>query len=111
MGSPNTFGTFLTTLQTLESARPSGSEAVPHAGSGRPSTVPTLDADILAVARMVVPAPDGAPVGAIRDRVTLAPDAFFGAVLAGRDKGVFELDDTGTEPVLKLTRLGRSLAG
>jgi hypothetical protein len=44
------------------------------------------------------------------DQVEVSQEDFVGALLTGRDKGLFEIDDTPDEPVVKLTKLGGSLA-
>ena len=93
--SANTFGTFLETLNTLSSAPvPQGPEA-----------------DLLSIAHVVGTAgPEGAPVNTIAGPAGLSKAALLGGIFAGRDKGLFEIDDSKDEPVVRLTKLGRSLA-
>jgi hypothetical protein len=94
----NTFGTFLGTIQKLEST-PSRSASV-----GWPQT------EVFGIAKMLLASGAGAmPVKAAMGSSDLPPEAFFGAVVAGRDKGIFEVNEQGPEPVLSLTGLGKSL--
>lgn len=95
MSNANTFGTFLQTLKTLESAQ-------------QPSTS-WPDKDVYAIANVLVERSGSAPLKTLIEAMKIAPTAFASAVIAGREKGMFEVDDEPEEPVLKLTKLGRAL--
>ena len=96
--SANTFGTFLDTFKKLESARPSG-------GSSFPET------EVLQVAKMLAGTGGQAPVQTAMKQSDLPEPDFLRAVFAGKEKGIFEIDETSDQAVLKLTKLGRGFAG
>jgi hypothetical protein len=48
-------------------------------------------------------------VKTVMAKSSLSQESFFGALLAGRDKGIFEINEQGPEPVVKLTSLGSAL--
>lgn len=93
----NTFGTFLSTIQRLESASPRSDHA------GWPQS------EVFGIAKMLASGGAAMPLKAVMNSSDLPHEAFFGAVIAGRDKGIFEVNEQGPEPVLSLTGLGRSL--
>jgi hypothetical protein len=93
----NTFGTFLDTLHQLEQAPRTQSSGWP-------------EKDVYRIARMLMPMqPHGLPIRAAMAESALPQADFFGAIVAGRDKGIFLVDETGPEPMLTLTPLGRTL--
>lgn len=98
MGSANTFGTFLETIKTLETT------------PSVPARTAWPQAEVLAVARALIAGGGAAPLKAVMGQVHLPPDVFLGAVVAGRDKGLFSLDEAEDSPVLGLTKLGRTFA-
>ena len=97
--SANTFGTFLETFRRLESSR--GVSSI----SGR-----WPEKAVLMIAQYLRNEKGSAPLGQVRDRVDLSQEDFLGALMAGRDKGLFTIDEEPDEPVVKLTKLGTSLA-
>ena len=96
MSSANTFGTFLDTLKSLESKSPPSRE--------------WPESEVFAIAKLLVRTGGSAPSKMISSELKFPQGALLGAVVAGRDKGIFEIDETLDEPVLRLTKLGRSLA-
>ena len=95
MSSANTFGTFLETLNTIGS---------PEASSSG------VEADVLSIARVLMNE-DGAEVRTLAAELNRLPKDLLAGVVAGRDKGLFEIDQTADEPIVKLTKFGRSFAG
>ncbi len=95
--SANTFGTFLDTIKSLES--------VPAASKK------TSESELLVIAKALMSQNGEAPLPLVMQKVGIPQDAFLGAFVQGREKGLFEVDDNPDVPVLKLTKLGRSLAG
>ena len=91
--SSNTFGTFLDTIKTLEGNR-SPNRSWP-------------EQEVFKIAKELTAGGD-VQLKQVMNRVGLPQDVFLGAVVAGRDKGLFEIDEAADEPVLKLTKLGRS---
>jgi hypothetical protein len=96
--SANTFGTFLETLKVLESGRPSS--------AGGWST----ERDILVIAKTLARSAGATPLKEVIRDVDLPQDAFLNALFAGRDKGLFKIDEEPDEPAVELTKLGRSIA-
>jgi len=96
----NTFGTFLSTIKRLES-------------SSRPDHGGWPQSEVFAIGKMLLASGANAamPIKAAMSSSGLPQEAFFGAVVAGRDKGIFQIDEQGPEPVVSLTGLGRSLVG
>ena len=43
-------------------------------------------------------------------RAKLPQDTFLGALVAGQDKHLFEIDASADEPILVLTKVGRAVA-
>jgi hypothetical protein len=97
MTSANTFGTFLETLKTLE--------------TGVQQRRRSEEPDVFTIARMLAKAGGSTPLKSLMNELNVSGEALFGAVVAGRDKGLFEIDEEPDEPVLRLSKLGRSLAG
>ena len=64
-----------------------------------------------AIAKALMSQNGEAPLPLVMQKVGIPQDAFLGAFVQGREKGLFEVDDNPDVPVLKLTKLGRSLAG
>lgn len=95
--SANTFGTFLDTIKTLESGRGQQKRAWP-------------ESEVLMIAKLLLSENGEAPLKKVMNMVKLPQEAFLGAFVQGRDKGFFEVDETPDEPVLRLTKLGRSLS-
>jgi hypothetical protein len=75
--SANTFATFLGTIKTLESARPSS-------GHGWP------ESEVLTIAKTLLSSNGEAPLKAVMGQVNLPQEVFLGAFVAGRDKGLFD---------------------
>jgi hypothetical protein len=99
MASANTFGTFLDTIKKLEESRPAG-------GS---SSFP--ESEVLQIAKTLAGTGGEAPMPVAMGQSGLSQTAFFRAVLAGRDKGIFTIDETPDQAALKLTKLGYGFAG
>src|SRR5437868_2832730 len=96
--SANTFGTFLGTIKSLQSARSSS-------GHGWP------ESEVFMIAKTLLSSNGQAPLKDVMGQVKLPQEVFLGAFVAGRDKGLFDVDETADEPILKLTKLGRSFTG
>lgn len=97
MSSANTFGTFLDTVRKLES------EPQAQGARGWP------EKEVYHIAKTLLSGDGAQPVRATMNSSGLPQDVFLGALVAGRDKGIFEVDETADEPLLKLTKLGRTL--
>jgi hypothetical protein len=98
MSSANTFGTFLDTYRQLESAGNYGRSGWP-------------EKQVFLIAKTLATSPGGRmPVKETMARANLPQDAFLGALVAGRDKNLFEIDESGDEPILALTKVGRAVA-
>lgn len=95
MSTANTFGTFLDTLKTLETKTQ--------------QRAPTAEPNVFTIAELLKTNNGSASLKDLRSRLNVSGEALLSAMTAGREKGLFELDDTPAEPVLKLTKLGRSL--
>jgi hypothetical protein len=93
----NTFGTFLDTMHRLESSPRHNREAWPQS-------------EVFSIGKMLLAAGGTTmPVKAVMAKSGLSQESFFGAVLAGRDKGIFEINEQGPEPLIKLPSLGSAL--
>jgi hypothetical protein len=93
----NTFGTFLDTLHRLESTSRHDHGAWPQS-------------EIFSIGKTLLAASGTAMrVKTVMAKSSLSQESFFGALLAGRDKGIFEINEQGPEPVVKLTSLGSAL--
>lgn len=92
--SANTFGTFLETIKKLEDAAP----------AARQSSFP--ESEVLEIAKMLGRTGGQAPVRVAMSQAGIAEPAFFRAVFAGREKGIFDIDEQSEQAVLKLTKLG-----
>jgi hypothetical protein len=92
----NTFTTFLETFRQLDSSRGTG-------GGDGP------DKDVLTIALFLRNNNGSASVGTARDGVDLSQEGFLRALLAGRDKGLFEIVEGPDEAVVNLTKLGMSI--
>jgi hypothetical protein len=99
MGSANTFGTFLETLKSLESS--------PQPSWNRRWT----ETDLLTIAKSLAGSNGSAPVKVVMNNVGLPTEIFLAAMVAGRERSLFEIDEAPDEPLLKLTKLGRSFVG
>jgi hypothetical protein len=97
--SANTFGTFLDTFKRLEEA-PSSRES---------GSFP--ESEVLQIAKTLAGSGGQLPLRAAMGQAGLADTVFFRAVLAGRDKGIFDIDETSNQAVLKLSKLGYGFAG
>jgi len=96
--SANTFGTFLETIKKLE-------EGPPSKGSSFP------ESEVLQIAKMLAGTGGQAPVRVAMAQAGVAEPAFFRAGFAGREKGIFDIDEQSDQAVLKLTKLGYGFAG
>jgi hypothetical protein len=93
----NTFGTFLDTMHRLESSPRHDRGAWPQS-------------EIFSIGKMLMAAGDTAmPLKTVMAKSGLSQESFFGALLTGRDKGIFQINEEGSEPVVKLTSLGSAL--
>jgi hypothetical protein len=97
MSSANTFGTFLDTVRKLEQ------------GPQGPGVRGWPEKAVFQIAKTLLSSDGTQPVRATMGSSGLPQDEFLGALVAGRDKGIFEVDETADEPVLRLTKLGRTL--
>jgi hypothetical protein len=91
--SANTFGTFLDTFKKLEEGPPSRGGSFP-------------ESEVLQIAKMLAGAGGAAPVRTAMAQAGIEEPAFFRAVFAGREKGIFDIDEQTDQAVLKLTKLG-----
>jgi hypothetical protein len=96
VSSANTFGTFLETLRKLESSRGT---------SGRSS-----ESEMLMIAQLLRTKGGSASIGEVRNNIDMSQESFLGAVVSGRDKGLFKIDEQSDDPIVELTKLGSSLA-
>jgi|SRR5437763_16957137 len=98
MSSANTFGTFLDTFRRLESA-----------GNYAPSAWP--EKEVFLIAKTLAASPTGRMLlKETMTRAKLPQDTFLGALVAGQDKHLFEIDASADEPILVLTKVGRAVA-
>jgi len=68
--------------------------------------------EIFSIGKMLLAAGGSAmPVRAVMAKSGLSQESFFGALLAGRDKGIFQINEKGPEPLVNLTKLGSALIG
>jgi hypothetical protein len=68
--------------------------------------------EVFSIAKMLLAASGATmPVKTVMAKSGLSQESFFGALLAGRDKGIFQISDEGPEPVVNLTKLGSTLVG
>ncbi len=96
--SANTFGTFLDTYKKLEEGPPSKGTSFP-------------ESEVLQIAKMLAGTGGAAPLRVAMAQAGVDEPVFFRAVFAGRDKGIFEIDEQSDQAVLKLTKLGYGFAG
>jgi hypothetical protein len=127
----DTFGTFLETLHRLESAK-RGKNAFEEAErqareqgrefktamqerawdlSFKPAEALQQSAIFSIGKRLLAAGGTAMPVKAVMAKSGLSQESFFGALLAGRDKGIFQITEEGPEPVVNLTKLGSALIG
>jgi hypothetical protein len=68
--------------------------------------------DIFSIGKVLLAAGGAAtPVKTLLAKSGLPQESFFGALLVGRDKGIFQINEEGAEPVVNLTKLGSALIG
>lgn len=94
----NTFGTFLETIKKLEAGRPAPDLAFP-------------ETEVLQIAKTLAGSGGQLAVRTAMSQAGLTEPAFFRAVFAGKDKGIFDIDEAADQAVLKLTKLGHGFAG
>ncbi len=96
--SANTFGTFLETVKALETSRQSVRPQWP-------------EQEIVLIARLPLARDGSAPMKEVAEQSRLPLQDFLSALSEGREKGLLEIDESEEVPVMRLTKLGRSLLG